>query len=165
MKLAHPWYSLVFFAFCAAPVLAADSGSSLVEDLENAETSREQHDILDARSARTAEAPFSTELTDRLVAELMSKDSHQSHYIMRSLPELAGEGGFSTQSLLLLAAALSGEMNRTWDPAMSIAKILSSVHEDTGLSDEAFSELIRALDHLAMLNRSSAIEVLAATRP
>ncbi len=164
MKLAHPWYSLVFVALCAAPVLAADSGSSLVEDLENAETSREQHDILDVIAARTAEAPFSTELTDRLVAELMSKDSHQSHYIMRSLPELAGEGGFSTQSLLLLAAALSGEMNRTWDPAMSIAKILSSVHEDTGLSDEAFSELIRALDHLAMLNRSSAIEVLATTR-
>ncbi len=165
MKLAHPWYSLVFVALCAAAVLAADSGSSLVEDLENAETSREQHDILDVIAARTAEAPFSTELTDRLVAELMSKDSHQSHYIMRSLPELAGERGFSTQSLLLLAAALSGELNRTWDPAMSIAKILSSVHEDTGLSDEAFSELIRALDHLAMLNRSSAIEVLATTRP
>ncbi len=165
MKLAHPWYSLVFVALCAAPVLAADSGSSLVEDLENAETSREQHDILDAIAARTAETPFSTELTARLVAELMSKDSHQYHYIMRSLPELAGEGGFSTQSLLLLAAALSGDMNRTWDPAMSIAKILSSVHEDTGLSDEAFSELIRALDHLARLNRSSAIEVLATTRP
>jgi len=165
MKLAHPWYSLVLLTLCAAPVLAADSDSSLVEDLENAETSREQHDILDVIAARTAEAPFSTELTDRLVAELMSKDSHQSHYIMRSLPELAGERGFSAQSLLLLAAALSGETNRTWDPAMSIAKILSSVHEDTGLSDEAFSELIRALDHLAMLNRSSAIEVLATTRP
>ena len=165
MKLAHPWYSLVFVALCAAPVLAADSGSSLVEDLENAETSREQHDILDVIAARTAEAPFSTELTDRLVAELMSKDSHQSHYIMRSLPELAGERGFSAQSLLLLAAALSGDMTRTWDPAKSIAKILSSVHEDTGLSDEAISELIRALDHLAMLNRSAAIEVLATTRP
>ena len=37
-------------------------------------------------------------------------------------------------------------MTRHWDPATSIAKILSSVHEDTGLSDEAFSELINALD-------------------
>jgi hypothetical protein len=165
MKLAHPWYSLVLLALCAAPVLAADSDSSLVEDLESAETSREQHDILDVIAARTAESPFSTELTDRLVAELMSKDTYQYHYIMRSLPELAGEGGFSEQSLLIFASALSGDMTRKWDPATSIAKILSSVHEDTGLSDAAFSELIKALDHLAMLNRSAAIEVLAATRP
>ncbi len=165
MKLAQPWYSLVLLALCAAPVLAADSDSSLVEDLENAETSREQHDILDVIAARIAETPFSSELTDRLITELMSKDTHQYHYIMRSLPELAGEGGFSEQSLLILAAALSGDMTRNWDPAMSIAKILSSVHKDTGLSDEAFTELIKALDHLAMLNRSAAIEVLAATRP
>ncbi len=39
------------------------------------------------------------------------------------------------------------------------------MHEKTGLSDEAFSELIKALDHPAMLNRSAAMEALAATRP
>jgi hypothetical protein len=165
MNLAHPCYPLVLLALCAAPLLAADTDSSLVEELENAETSREQHDILDVIAARSAATPFTTELTDRLVAELMSKDTHQYHHIMRSLPKLAGEGGFSEQSLLILAAALSGDMTRNWDPATSIAKILSSVHEDTGLSDEAFTELIKALDHLAMLNRSAAIEVLAATRP
>ena len=164
MKLAHPRYLLVLLAFCAASLPAAETDSALVENLENAETSREQHDILDVIAARTAEAPFSIELTDRLVVELMSKDTHQHHYIMRSLPELAGERGFSEQSLLVLAAALSGDMTRTWDPAMSIAKTLSAVHEDSGLSDEAFTELIKALDHLAMLNRSAAIEVLAATR-
>ena len=55
-------------------------------------------------------------------------------------------------------------MTRSWNPATSIAKTLSSVHEKTGLSDEAFSELVRALDHPAMLNRSAAIEVLAITQ-
>ena len=89
MKLAHTRYLLVLLALCATCLLAAQSDSSLVEDLENAETSREQHDILDVIAARTAETPFSTALTDRLVAELMSKDTYQNHYIMRSLPELA----------------------------------------------------------------------------
>ena len=165
MKRALAWYPLILLAFSAVPALAADTDVSLIERLEAAESGREQHDILDLISARTAEEPFSTELTDRLVVELMSEDTYQYHYIMRSLPELAGERGFSERSLLVLAAALSGDMTRSWDPATSIAKTLSSVHEKTGLSDEAFSELVKALDHPAMLNRSAAIEVLATTQP
>lgn len=165
MNRAVACYSLGFLALSAAPHLAADTDTSLIERLETAETRRAQYDILNLIVERAADKPFSTELTDRLIVELMSEEAYNNHHIMRTLPQLAGERGFSEQSLLHLAKALSDDMTRTYDPARSIAKILSAAHENSGLSDEAFSELIKALGHLAMLNRSAAIEVLAATRP
>lgn len=149
---------------CSLAAAAADVDESLVDRLETAKSGRDQYDILDTIAQRIAVAPFSTELTERLIAELMSKETYNLHHIMRVLPQIAGDRGFSDQSLLYLARALSGEMTRSYDPAVSIARILSSVHERSGLSNEAFGELINALDHRAMLNRSAAIDVLAVTR-
>jgi hypothetical protein len=148
----------------SAALFAADSDDSLIERLEAAETSREQHDILDEIVLRTAEGPLSTELTDRLIAELMSEETYGYHHIMRELPKLAGERGFSERALIVLAEGLSGEPTRQYDPASGISRALSSVHSTKGLPVSAFSALIMAVDHRAMLNRSAAIEVLAATR-
>jgi hypothetical protein len=156
--------SLAFLALFNLAAMATETDESLIERLETAETGREQHDVLDVIVERTATAPFSTDVNDRLIAELMSKEAYNLHHIMRVLPQLAGAEGFSEQSLLHLAKALSGDMTRPYDPASSIAKVLSSVQEKTGLSDATFAELVKALDHPAMLNRSAAIEVLAVTR-
>jgi len=163
LRLIADRYPLILLLLCSGPLFAADSDEALIEGLEVAETSREKHDILDEIQSRTTAGPLSVELTDRLVAELMSEETYGYHTIMRELPDLAGEQGFSEQSLIYLAEGLSGELTRQFDPATAISKILSSAHSSKGLPEEAFSALIMALDHIAMLNRSAAIEVLAAT--
>jgi hypothetical protein len=148
----------------AWPLCAAENDEALVARLEAARDSREQHEVLDEIAERIAETPLSTRLTERLTAELMSEETYNYHHIMRALPQLAGEQGFSEPSLVHLAAGLSGSITRHYDASRGIARALSTAHGSSGLPGEAFSEVIAAVDHVAMLNRSAAIEVLAATR-
>jgi hypothetical protein len=149
--------------FCL-PSHAVESDQRLVERLEAAEDSREQHDILDEIVRRATDASFQADLTDRLITELMTKESYGYHHIMRELPQLGGDRGFSERSLVTLASALSGGMTRHYDAAWGIATALSGTHAKTGLPDAAFRELVAALGHIAMLNRWAAIEVLSVTR-
>ena len=157
-------FALTLLAYCGPTLLAADADHALIERLEAADTPRQQQDILNEIATRTAEGPLAVELTDRLIAELMSNDLYGYHHIMSSLPRLAGERGYSDQSLITLAEGLSGKLVQQYTPAESIAKTLSAVHSTSGLPESAFSALLAALDHIGMLNRSAAIEVLAVTR-
>jgi hypothetical protein len=156
--------ALALLVTCGPLLRAADLDESLVARLEMAREAREKDIILDEIAARTAEGPLSVELTDRLIAELMSEDRYGYHPLMQMLPQLAGDQGYSEQSLVALAEGLSGEVTWQYIPAKAIAETLSAVHGARGLPQAAFSALIPALDHRAMLNRSAAIEVLAVTR-
>lgn len=149
---------------CGDPFGAVDLAESLVDRLEAAATGREKHDTLDEILRRHAEEPLTAALTERLVAELMSDESYNSHQMMAALPKLAGDRGFSEQSLIALARGLSGKVTQSYLSATAIADALSPVQAGPGLPDAAFSALIEALGHPAMLNRSAAIDVLAATR-
>ena len=164
LRLLAACIPIMLLSFWVPPLVAADSDRSLIEGLEAADSRREGQDILNEIAKRTAEGPLSVELNDRLIIELMSDEMYGYHHIMRTLPELAGEQGYSEQSLIVLAEALSGPLIQQYTPARSIAKALSLVHSTSGLPDPAFSALILALEHIAMLNRSAAIEVLAVTR-
>jgi hypothetical protein len=158
------WILLCLLALCCPALPAAESDESLIRGLETAREAREKDVILDQIQARIAEGPLSVELTDRLIAELMSEERYGYHYIMRTLPTLAGERGYSEQSMVNLAEGLSGELTQQYSPAKAIAETLAEVHVSRGLPEPAFSALVLALDHIAMLNRSAAIEVLAVTR-
>jgi len=157
------WYSLLFLIISGSPGFAADPDESLIERLETATDAREKDVMLDEIQARTAQGPLSVNLTDRLISELMTDERYGYHYLMQTLPQLAGEQGYSEQSLITLAEGLSGPLVQKYSPAKAISETLSAVHSTDGLPDAAFSALILALDHIAMLNRSAAVEVLAAT--
>lgn len=157
-------YLTMLLLFWGTPLIAADSDYSLIERLETADSARQQQDILDEIATRIADGPLSVALTDRLIAELMSDEMYGYHHIMRELPKLAGDQGFSEQALLELAKGLSGELIQQYTPAKAISKALSTTHATAGLPEPVFDELIVALEHIAMLNRSAAIEVLAVTR-
>lgn len=164
LRLSAAWHPLTLLVFFSGPLLAAGPDEALIERLEAAETVRQKQDILNEIQERVADGPLPVELTDRLIAELMSEETFAHHDSMVVLPLLAGEQGFSEQSLVHLAEGLSGGLTQQYTAAKAIADVLAAAHAKQGLPDGAFSALIRALDHPAMLNRSAAIEVLAVTR-
>lgn len=164
LRLLTVCYPIGLLLFWGSSLIAANADLSLIERLEAADSPRQQQDVLNEIATRTAEGPLSAELTDRLIVELMSDERYGYHQIMRELPELAGDQGFSEQALLVLAKGLSGELIQHYDPAKAISEALSTVHATAGLPGAVFDELIAALEHIAMLNRSAAIEVLAVTR-
>ncbi len=157
-------YPLTLLLLCSAALFAADSDETLIERLEAAETVRQRHDVLDEIRERTMRGPLSENLTDRLIAELMSEQRYNFRNVVAVLPQLGGEQGFSRQSLVYLAQGLSGDVTQSYSAATSITAALSPQHANNGLPEEAFAALLKATGHRAMLNRSAAIEVLAVTR-
>jgi len=157
-------YPLSLLLLRNAALFAADSDESLIERLEAAETVRQRHDVLDEIRERTMRGPLSENLTDRLIAELMSEQRYNFRNVVAVLPQLGGEQGFSERSLVYLARGLSGDVTQSYSAATSITAALSPLHANNGLPEEAFAALIKATGHRAMLNRSAAIEVLAVTR-
>ncbi len=157
-------YPLTLLLLYSVALFAADSDESLIERLEAAETVRQRHDVLDEIRERTMRGPLSENLTDRLIAELMSEQRYNFRNVVAVLPQLGGEQGFSERSLVYLAQGLSGDVTQSYSAATSITAALSPQHANNGLPEEAFAALIKATGHRAMLNRSAAIEVLAVTR-
>ncbi len=155
-------FATVFLLFISAIAHAGPVDEALIAQFETATTLREQHKIAAEIRQRLNDGPLSVALTDRLVGILMSKQSLAHQNIIVLLRDLDSVIDFSENSIISIAGGLSGEVVHNYAGGQAITTVLTNYQKEHSLPKPAFVALISALHHQAMLNRSAAIDILAA---
>jgi hypothetical protein len=141
---------------------AAATDEALVARLEAAATPQQIQQAAGEIHDRLQRGAVSTEHADRLVLILTSREPLADQNVITILRDLGAVQEFSEAAIGHMAGGLAGDVVHNWTGAELIATELEEYQAARRLPEPAFSALLAALEHRGMLNRSAAIDALAA---